>query len=400
MGAGITYMGTKQALVANVVEVARSAQHGTLLDVFSGMCAVGSAVSKDRQVWNNDIQRFAAEVARALFLSRTDPLTALNLADICYKTYAQQCERLKAAFELSLKCEAQLLQSKSFSAFARNQIEFLKRYRGEAGHCRLRSHSLFARTYSGTYFGLQQAIEIDSIVRALDFSFSLGTISKDEQRWALVSLGRALLKTSNSTGHFAQYLKPNERTFRRYIKLRSRSVWSEWLNSEAVVSPIRDLAWRKGNRVYNNDSLVLLKNLSKKNTEVSAIYADPPYTDDQYSRYYHLFETLLLYDYPSVSGAGLYRSGRFQTPFSLRSKVGEAMTSLVRYSAKTGADLILSYPANGLAVLAGLDVRALLKRHYRCVEISKSVSHQHSTFGASKGAAKTHATELIYLARA
>jgi hypothetical protein len=56
MGAGITYMGTKRAIASAVTEVIGQAQPGTLLDVFSGMCAVGEAVGPSRRIWNNDVQ--------------------------------------------------------------------------------------------------------------------------------------------------------------------------------------------------------------------------------------------------------------------------------------------------------------------------------------------------------
>jgi adenine-specific DNA-methyltransferase len=139
--------------------------------------------------------------------------------------------------------------------------------------------------------------------------------------------------------------------------------------------------------------------LAREKTNVSVIYADPPYTDDQYSRFYHLLETLCLYDYPVVSRAGLYRPNRFQTAFSLKSKAQDALQKLIDASARAGADLVLSYPTNGLANKAGANVRAMLKKQFRHVEICNSISHLHSTFGASKGTSQSAATELIYLAR-
>lgn len=42
----------------------------------------------------------------------------------------------------------------------------------------------------------------------------------------------------------------------------------------------------------------LLKQDDIKNN-VSFIYADPPYTDMQYSRYYHLLNIVAKYDYPA-----------------------------------------------------------------------------------------------------
>jgi len=46
----------------------------------------------------------------------------------------------------------------------------------------------------------------------------------------------------------------------------------------------------KQNRVEVSDALSLLK--SSRVSSVTAVYADPPYTKDQYSRYYHVYETM------------------------------------------------------------------------------------------------------------
>ena len=40
----------------------------------------------------------------------------------------------------------------------------------------------------------------------------------------------------------------------------------------------------------------LAKGIRGMKQRPAIIYADPPYTDDQYSRFYHLYETALLYD--------------------------------------------------------------------------------------------------------
>jgi adenine-specific DNA-methyltransferase len=295
--------------------------------------------------------------------------------------------------------EEELLRTTSFARFQATLDKLLRTLSKETKNCRSRSPHLFATTYSGTYFGIAQAIEADAIYAALRRAKDDGSISEDQQRWGMIALGRSLLKIANSTGHFAQYLKPKHDTYRRHIALRRRSLWAEWLGSISIASPLGKPAWRKRNRAFNRDSLELIPHFARTSADLAVIYADPPYTDDQYSRFYHVLETLCLYDYPKVTGAGLYRPNRFQTSFSLKAQSAAALSSLIETSANTGADLILSYPTNGLAIKAGVNVRALLKKHFRRVEICHSMPHEHSTFGASKGSAKTAATEVIFLAR-
>jgi adenine-specific DNA-methyltransferase len=108
---------------------------------------------------------------------------------------------------------------------------------------------------------------------------------------------------------------------------------------------------------------------------------------------------LILYDYPEVTGAGVYRNDRFRTPFSIKSQAAGALETMVAAVAKVDADLVLSYPTNGLIYEAGLDPLVIMKKHFRSVECCYAISHNHSTFGASKGAAKATVIEQIFLGR-
>lgn len=399
MGVGITYMGTKQALAPAVREVIERAQDGTVLDLFSGMCAVGEAIGGRRQIWNNDVQLFASEVARALFTSTHLPMTPVECADAHFLSYRKHRMRLQQQFARSLQAERRQLEAPTFADFEDRTKQLSCKLKLEIASCTLRHPHLFAVTYAGTYFGVQQAIEADAIVHALNVSHTKTVTNRDQRRWGYIALGRALLKVANSTGHFAQFLRAKEKTYQRQVRLRRRSLWEEWLSSLHSMKPVGSAAWRKGNKVFQQNCLTLLPRLAKKKS-VGVIYADPPYTDDQYSRYYHIFETLLYYDYPIVTGAGLYRPNRFQTPFSTKSLAASAMKCLIEGAAKTEADLILSYPTNGLLVRAGHDLLSMLKRSFRKVEVAASISHLHSTFGASKGPSRAKAVELLYFARA
>ncbi len=399
MGINITYMGTKRALAPVVSEVIADAQGGALLDAFSGMCSVGEAVGTVRQIWNNDIQYFASKVARALFVACDPPPSALACGDAHYVAYKAQKDRLISPFRASIKAEDYLLQSQSYPEFERRAARVSEQLSRDTAACRVRSAHLFAATYSGTFFGIRQAIDADAIMGAIRLAESDKKVSRDEALWGVVGLGRALLKIANSTGHFAQYLKPKETNYRRYLTLRRRSLWAEWITSVADMSPIGDPMWRRKNKAFRGDALNLIPHLARTKADVAVIYADPPYTDDQYSRFYHVLDTLCLYDYPQVTGAGLYRPDRFTTPFSLKAQAPKALASLIRACSRTGADLVLSYPTNGLVKQKQFDIEAALRTHFRSVEVARSVQHKHSTFGASKGPARSEVLELIYLAR-
>lgn len=392
-------MGTKRSLAHAVAQVIQLGQQGVLFDAFSGMCSVGEEVAPTRQIWTNDAQVFSAEVARALFASKDEPPGAIFTADRIHPLFAQHRHSLARAFCRSLLAEQRLVGSTNYAEFSKFQATLTRTLRAELSAAQRRRGNLFTTYYSGNYFGLQQAIDIDSVHQSISLAAERKLITADQKRWLLIALGRAILKISNSTGHFAQYLKPSKTSFMRYLRQRRREVWEEWLYSTGELNSVGSISWRSKNRTYNEDSLTLIPKLRRLKDRPSVIYADPPYTDDQYSRFYHLLDTLVLYDYPTVSGAGIYRTGRFATPFSIKSSVVSSFNSLVKNVAEAGADLVLSYPTNGLLYEAGATPPEVLRKHFRRVERCYAASHDHSTFGASKGAAKSAVTEVIYLAR-
>jgi adenine-specific DNA-methyltransferase len=399
MGVSISYMGTKKGLAPAVAEVIRQAKPGILLDAFAGMCSVGEEVGPARQIWANDIQIFAAQIATALFTAHDEPISSIAAADLHWDLFEEHRHHLEKRFKPSLVAEDELLESTGFTVFSKRSIRLEKQLKQTLGRVRQRQYTLFTTLYSNSYFGLRQAIEADAIVRAVEITRRTSAINDDHKRWFTIALGRALLRISNSTGHFAQFLKPKESSFKRYLSQRHRSLWSEWLSSVGELQPVGTMDWRHRNKSFNQDSLSLLPQLTREKQCPAVIYADPPYTDDQYSRYYHILETLVLYDYPSTSGAGLYRPDRFCTPFSHKSKAPQAFDCFVKAAADTRADLVLSYPSNGLLHDAGINPGQILRKHYRSVRCCRRIPHSHSTFGASKGVAQSKVTELIYLAQ-
>ena len=398
MGVGISYMGTKRELASVVSEVIATARPGIMLDVFSGMCSVAETVGSARQVWTNDVQAFAFEVATAMFTSSVIPMSSQAVADLYHDLYHQNFTKLSNPLAAALALERDALEATNFSEFETLRAALTNEL-AQVSSDRDQDYCLFTRQYADTFIGLKQAIEIDSIIAAIRANRVDGTRSEDCARWLTIAIGRSLLRVSNTTGHFAQFLKPKIGNFRTFQRQRRREMWKEWLESNDEIQPVGTPDWRRGNRTFNEDSLSLLPKLSALPERPSVIYADPPYTNDQYSRFYHLFETLILYDYPAVSGAGLYREQRFVTDFSLKSRAPAALDALVKSAAFLGADLVLSYPTNGLIYERGADPESILKCHYPIVEICHAVAHHHSTLGASKGAVKSAVTEKIYMGR-
>jgi adenine-specific DNA-methyltransferase len=128
-------------------------------------------------------------------------------------------------------------------------------------------------------------------------------------------------------------------------------------------------------------------------------YADPPYSKEHYSRFYHVLETLERYDYPEAIGAGRYRPDRFHSDFAVGSRVGEASEKLFSGIAAVEGILLFSYPSSGLLSKTGACVQSLLERHFKAVSLMVDRPARHSTLGGRYGSPFRSVREQVWLAR-
>ncbi len=406
MSVDLSYMGTKRKLARVVNQIVQGLPDGPMLDAFAGMCAVGQAVAPSRQIWTNDIQLFPAVVGEALFCSDSGPLPAQQIKIILEPEFRCNMEALGKRFSSYLKKEEKYLTTKELQdVIAGNTLlPYVGTDRGlEQERKRLQRrprtfpYRLATVTYVGSFFGAKQCMEIDSLRYAIDVALSNGSLDFEQRNWLLIVLGRVLSRINNSTGQFAQYIKPNAENVQRIIEKRRRSVWDEFLLGLTAISPVGERNWRVNNRCFCSDALLLLETLRKYKNRPSIVYADPPYSTVQYSRYYHVLDVLVEYCYPPISGNGRYPNRRFQTPFAHSRAVAKSITELIEGVSKLGASLILSYPENGLFIRQGGNLVDVMKRHYEHVDIAHQEVQNHSTFGGPKAAPKVSVLENVFL---
>lgn len=403
----LSYMGTKRVLAPRVASLISQADAGPFLDLFSGMCTVAAEVKNTRACWSNDAQLFAANVGAAYLTSETSPLSARKAATILYPDYVVNRTSLELRWKIAMSTERKLLASGEVIAlrnFYSNlpSVASCKKLEAERKQLSLTPTQLPFRlasiTYAGGYFGLAQAIQMDSIRYAIDALGEENPLNHDQRRWMCLALCVAAKRIATTTGHFAQYLQINKNNAKRFITQRNKSAWREWLIALDELNPFGTPRWRRTNRSYQGDALTLLDKLATATVRPAVVYADPPYTRDQYSRYYHLLDTLIRYDYPEATGRGRYPSHRFVSSFSLASSVLESIEALARGVAKLDATLILSYPENGLLEDSNSKIHKILKGHFRNTESRRPYPHQHSTFGASSGEVTKSTNEYLYVA--
>lgn len=389
----ISYMGTKRPLAPLVAELASDCRPGACLDLFSGMCAVGQKLSTTRQIWSNDLQSFASLVAKCQFCSSNNPPSPRYTDQIIGTNFRERLEKLLRDLSSEINEERDAISSYDWAYFSREferRIFLANRLQRGAGE----RYRLFLQRYAGTYFGKLQCVEIDSIRFALDQS----EIDTNFMDWCLIALCSAVSRCANTTGHFAQSLAPKQSNIQKLVNQRKRSVWDEFLRALDRLTTFGSKKWRSYNRVFQYDALSLLRKKDQLK-DVGVVYADPPYTSDQYSRFYHIYETLILYDYPAARGRGLYRDGRAVSSFSHATKVKASIDRLILSTFELGADLILSYPSNGLLKNSRQKIMESIKRHYGREPDVVPLFHSHSTMGASKGSAAQQVVEILYKAR-
>jgi adenine-specific DNA-methyltransferase len=379
-------MGTKRKLTPQIKALVGECQDGPLLDAFAGMCSVGSEIGPSRAVWSNDYQAFSNLVARALFCSAGWPPLRGKVSNVLFGPFCANYRALAVKYGALLEREACALTSRNVDAL-RDLFEASLAIEDHCSPAPGAPQDLFTSRYSTTYFSVSQAMEIDSLRYAADVGLASQEFTTDEHRWLLVAISLAMSRCTTSTGHFAQPLAPKSSNVARIANQRARSILEVVMANLDTLRPVGTARWRKKNKVFQSGAISLLDTLADAPETPAVVYADPPYTDDQYSRYYHLYETLILYDYPVCTGRGRYRDGRAVSEFCLPRKVSEALENLIAKTHNLGSDLVLSYPEKGLLPHSKEAITAMIVKHYGRSPKIRRLDHTHSTMGASKGAA-------------
>jgi adenine-specific DNA-methyltransferase len=412
VGSRIRYMGNKHDLAPKVAELVRRRRADKpFLDLFCGMCSVAGAVADSgRRVLGNDVQGYAALVARCLLAAPGPPPAPESLARALRRGFLRNRARLLERFAEDVERERAIIAAADIAGYrdayagwrhAANDAGIAAEMQGiREGNVGVLPYRLASLCFAWGYFGLEQAIAIDSVRYAIDQARRSGVLSGADADWALVALLQATSCASASPGHFAQYLHPSsDRGFVRILRQRRRDIWAQFVTEAGLLAPYGSQLGRDSNRVFCSDAIDVWGQLDEQGFRDGIVYADPPYSKDHYSRFYHVLETLHVYDHPRVNGRGRYRDERFATPFSRKTTVRSAFDDLSAAVAERDCTFILSYPTRGL--LNGeckTDPGDVLREHFSSVTLRMQVRTRHSTLGARHGIASNEVHELLWVA--
>lgn len=364
----LNYLGSKLRLLDFIEENIRrtTPANGGVCDLFAGSGCVSYKLSRTFNVISCDIQAYSNIICNAL-------LNKHNIDENDIETFVSSIRnnssKLKEAFQPLILTEHNAIKNKDIKTLSEilehGSVEVFRIEAFESSLYRLQENvltfldnndlmhktSVISRYYGGVYFSYEQAVEIDIIWNAIR---QINDITKKHLYLsALLSTASDIVNTVGK--HFAQPIKAKDSkgnikrlVYNKAIKDKTIQVlplFEQWLK-KYILLPKSDLKHTS----MQGDFMDCLSTLPDS---VNTIYADPPYTRDHYSRFYHVLETIALDDEPEIStvqihGAthvsnGIYRKDRHQSPFCIRSQAPKAFIDMFKVIADSKRNILLSY---------------------------------------------------------
>ena len=236
---------------------------------------------------------------------------------------------------------------------------------------------------------MRQAAEIDSLRMAISY-----LDNNLYEQWALGALTATVSYCAYSYAvHFAQpkinlfKTRDNRTQIKEIFKKRSISVHHEFIarllslaeESEKKLHDIQEVEGPWEDALLKTDELVGDKDVF--------VYLDPPYTRDEFSRYYHVLETLTHYNYPEISGKASIplkgSKGRFRSNFFTRnvSDIENLLVEIILECLNRKWTCLWSYSSGGMANIARVLER--LEKYTSSIELFSS-KHSYAPQGKQK----------------
>ncbi|MFA0962072.1 DNA adenine methylase [Roseivirga sp. BDSF3-8] len=363
----LKYMGSKREIIDFVKSSVDRLNVNTnwFCDLFSGTGVVAGSFKGIYNIHANDIQSYSAILAQTYLLNLKNTVSPLAVKEI----HSKLLERLshfhsKYPFNFDYSEATSLNDFVELEQAQQNLIQ--KTFKDD--------FHLFTRYYSGTYWSFEQCMWIDAM-RAIAEEY------KDKPHYYVIlsCLIFSMSYTSQSTGHYAQYRDANtESSMNDIIIYRKKDLWPYFERKfiELTTSINGGASEFKTTTLDYIDCLRIIE-------KGSIVYADPPYQSVHYSRFYHILETLVRYDYPKVLFKGRYRDDRHQSPFCKKKTVEGAFTHLFEGVKFRDAHLVLSYSDTGMISLEdilNISEKTLNQGYERQV---LDIDHIHSKMGRS-----------------
>jgi adenine-specific DNA methylase len=242
--------------------------------------------------------------------------------------------------------------------------------------------------YGGHYFSPTQALTVDYLIANLPNS-------EPERTLCLAALISTASECVASPGHTAQPFQPTTTASRFILDAWSKDIL-KYSQKNLIALAARHAQVR--GTVLTCDALSVVPQLTSKDL----VFIDPPYSSVQYSRFYHVLETIAQEEKKvKITGVGRYPDleKRPQSKYSNLSQATQAIEQLLRNIAKKSSTVIFTFPSgetsNGLS---GDKIKEIAKKWF-VVEDHSTIKGKFSTLGGNNSIrdARTTSNELIML---
>ena len=416
------YMGSKRALRAFLVEGIADVlpADALILDLMCGSGAASAAINSRWQTFVSDAQQFSCLLAHVQGGGFTEARASQLLDRLTgrARTHAERLATILSGFvereDTILFRETSLDAVTAFRSLFEDFPTYPDAHDADATwdpksmvaerqeNIRLEPYCLFTAYFANTYFGIRQSLEIDSIRYAID-----QLSDEADRRWAL----GALIATVSAIGtthaaHFAQPMLRRELgvskgKLARIQEKRSRSVLHEFSVRLLTLSKQSETIPREINILEGPWRDALRRFAAVQDARPRLVYLDAPYQREEYSRYYHVLETLVAYSYPTSVGIGRTPSKgsgpghRFASEFSThtRAKITASLVDVITTILSYGWQCAWSYADNAAADVTR--VVDIVVSRTRCGVRSFSAPHIHRAQGRAQNS--KHVTEYLIL---
>jgi len=375
------YMGSKRSMLQNGLGkllLSESKNYDRFVDLFAGAAFVACYVAEntDRSVLAVDLQSYSTALAEAV-IGRTAQLDSIVLIEKWIDSVVE-LRNADPLWKKAIEHSQQIKNTKKWVLQARELCEMDSKI-----------GSLW-NAYGGHYFSPTQALTFDYLLANLPKN-------KNERTLCLAACISAASECVAAPGHTAQPFQPTK-SARPFILDAWQRDAITYCKKNLVYLASRHAQTR--GRVITGDALQVVEKLSSSDL----VFIDPPYSSVQYSRFYHVLETMARGNKRiSVNGVGRYPSiqDRPQSQFSNMGTAKEALKSLIDKLAEKKCTVIFTFPSgeasNGLS---GEYIKQVAGEFFN-VEDYTTINGRFSTLGGNNEGrdARQASSELILLMR-
>jgi adenine-specific DNA-methyltransferase len=298
------YIGSKTASLSAIEQAVSRCQLSGLkhfCDPFAGICTV-----------SQHFKRLGYRITTGDILAQSLAFQVCTIASNQRPSFQKLLNRLKLTSHSRIPGHVKVLN-------------YLNRLDGIEGYVSRHYSTLGNRRRK--FFTCSNAQRIDAIRNKIAEWKKWNLISVKEESYLLVSLLHAADKVANTAGTYYAFLKRFNRKSRKDLYLTPVSISSNALTM---------------NQVFQSDARQLVKEI-----EPDILYLDPPYNDRDYGAYYHLTESLVLWNKKKPTGrSGIPKDRAPKSDFCKVSKAEESLADLIRNA--RARIIVLHYAANGL----------------------------------------------------